>query len=248
MKPKYLAAGTTFTALATACAIAQTTSLSLPPSQNANPTTVVAIVTVVKPWYAPSFLVVNKMRDTQTQYATLPGLAYKIYSVTQADSQFGGIYLWRDRTAAQGWFSPAWFERVRKERGVEGTVRMFDAPVILDNTPGGTPSNERSDSVATLVTIPIPLGIAREKLVAEFNAAVPTYQRVPGLLRKYFIITDDGKFGGVYLWDKQASGNQWFNESWQQRVRQTYGAAATLEWFNTPILLPTQTTAAKVNP
>jgi Putative mono-oxygenase ydhR len=143
---------------------------------------VVSIVTVPKPWYAPRALVTSKMRDTQPQYELLAGLQYKIYTFWQTDSQFGGIYLWNDHASAQDWFNPAWFERVRQERGVEGVVRYVDAPVVLDNKK--TPS--QAGQVATFVMIPIPAGVTREKLVAEFNAAVPTYQRIPGLLRKYF--------------------------------------------------------------
>ena len=73
---------------------------------------------------------------------------------------------------------------------------------------------------------------------AEFRAAIPVYQKVPGLMRKYFVISDDGRFGGIYLWDTQASADQWFNAAWHARVRTTYGAAAALEWFDAPILLP----------
>jgi Putative mono-oxygenase ydhR len=197
---------------------------------------VVSIVTVPKPWYAPRALVISKMRDTQSQYETLAGLQYKIYTFRQTDSQFGGIYLWNDSASAQAWFNPAWFERVRQERGVEGVVRYVDAPVVLDNKK--TPN--QAGQVATFVTIPIPAGVTREKLVDEFNAAVPTYQRITGLLRKYFIVTPDGQFGGIYLWDSQANADQWFSPAWHQRVRDTYGKAAALEWFDAPILLPSK--------
>jgi Putative mono-oxygenase ydhR len=230
--------------LSAATVFAQTPAPVVSTEPLTQPSQIVTIVTVPKPWYAPRALVASKMRDTQIQYESMPGLHYKIYTLAQADGQFGGIYLWKDRAAAQTWFAPSWFERVRKERGVGGVVRYFDAPLMLDNTPGGTPLNARSASVATLVTIPLPAGVTREKVIAEFNAALPTYQRVPGLLRKYFILTSDGRLGGVYLWDKQASADQWFSEAWQQRVRNTYGAAATMEWFDAPILLPTKAKAA----
>ncbi|NBS97495.1 MAG: hypothetical protein EBT08_15340, partial [Betaproteobacteria bacterium] len=63
------------------------------------------------------------------------------------------------------------------------------------------------------------------------------FQRVPGLLRKYFITTPDGKFGGVYLWKDEASAKAWFTDAWNDRIRREYGQAATVEWFDTPILL-----------
>jgi heme-degrading monooxygenase HmoA len=216
------------------------------PSAPAAPTSaVVTIVTVPKPWYAPRTAIVSKMRDTTAQYEAISGLQYKAYTFRQQDSQFGGVYLWKDRAAAQAWFSPAWFERVRKERGVEGVVRYFDAPVVLINQAGASDKNPTNQDghVISLVTLPIPTGLPREKLISEFNAAIPVYQRVPGLLRKYFVITTDGQFGGIYLWDKQSNAEQWFNAAWHQRAQSTYGKAATLEWFDAPILLP-----AKVQP
>jgi len=204
----------------------------------AEATAVVVVVKVPTPWYAPRALVVGKMRETIPQYEKLPGLVYKAFSLARADGQFGGIYLWQDRASAEAWFSPAWFARVDKERGAKGEVRYFDAPVVLDNTPGGTPMSAESSAVSTIVTIPIPAGVDRDRLVAEFRAAVPQYRKVAGLLRKYFIVTDDGKFGGVYLWSDQAAAERWFSAAWHERVVKTYGVDAGIEWFDIPILLP----------
>lgn len=203
----------------------------------------VVIVRVPKSWYAPRAVVVGKMRDTMPQYAKLPGLMFKAFSFERASSDFGGIYYWRDQASAETWFNPAWFERVRQERGVEAQVRMFDAPVSVDNTAGGTPADSDSRSVGTLVEIPIPAGVTREHLAAEFQAAVPTYQKVPGLLRKHFTVSSNGSFGGVYLWKDEASARAWFNDAWHARVVKTYGQDAKIEWFDTPILLPTQDAA-----
>ncbi len=197
---------------------------------------VAIIVRVPKPWYAPRFAIVRKMRETIDQYASAPGLAFKAYSFEHQSSDYGGIYLWRDRSSAQAWFNKEWFERVRRERGSEAYVRMFDVPVVIDNTPGGTPADEESAAVATLIEIQIPAGLSREQIIEGFREAVPTYQKVPGLLRKYFAISEQGTFGGIYLWKDEASANAWFNKAWMERVRNTYGQSAKIEWFETPIL------------
>jgi hypothetical protein len=204
------------------------------------PTPVTVIVKVPKPWYAPKAVVVGKRRDTIPQYESLPGLSYKMYSFAQADGQFGGIYLWKDAAAAQAWFNPAWFDRVKRERGVEANVRYFEIPVALDNVPLGQSTYTENEAVATLVTIPVPPGVDRGQLVAEFRKAIPTYQQVSGLQRKYFVVTDDGRFGGIYLWDNQASAERWFDNAWHERARMVYGADAVIEWFDTPILLPSK--------
>jgi hypothetical protein len=207
---------------------------------------VAVIVKVPKPWYAPKSAVVSKMRDTMAQYDSVPGLAFKAFSLAQADNQFGGIYLWKDLASAKAWFSPAWFERVEKERGAKGDVRFFEVPVAIDNTPGGTPMNADSPGVGTLVTITKPQGVTKQRLFKEFEAAIPIYQKVPGLLRKYFIVTEDGKFGGIYIWKDQASAREWLSDGWRDRVLRTYGAQPTIEWFDTPILLPSKSAENRV--
>jgi heme-degrading monooxygenase HmoA len=210
------------------------------PGPSALPTPVVVIVRVPKPWYAPRRVVIGKMRDTIPEYSKLPGLMFKAFSFERDSSDFGGLYFWRDRASAEAWFNLAWFERVRQQRGVEAQVRIFDALVSVDNTAGGTQAELDSRAVGTLVEIPIPPGVTRERLAAEFSAAVPRYRQVPGLLRKHFTVASNGSFGGVYLWKDEASARAWFDGSWHARVVKTYGQDAKVEWFDTPILLPSQ--------
>jgi heme-degrading monooxygenase HmoA len=201
---------------------------------------VAAIVKVPKPWYAPRALVISRMRETLAQYDALPGLVFKAYSLAQADGHYGGVYLWKDLSAARAHFSPAWFERVEKERGSKGEVRFFEVPVAIDNVAGGTARSIDSAAVATLVTIAVPAGATRARLVQEFQASMPVYRAVNGLWRKYFVLTDDGRFGGIYLWQDEASAKAWFNDAWKERVRKSHGSEAAIEWFDTPILLPSK--------
>ncbi len=228
-------------AQSTAQTTAQTTAPTTAPGTAFDTTSAVAvIVKVPTPWYAPRALVLSRMRDTQPQYEALPGLAFKAFSLAQPGGQFGGIYLWRDLASARAWFSPAWFERVQKERGTPGDVRFYEVPVAMDNTPGGTANDPSSTTISTLVTVPTPPGVSRQRLIAGFQASVPMHKAAAGLLRKYFIITDDGKFGGIYLWRDTESAQQWFNAEWKDRALKAYGAPATIEWFDTPILLNTK--------
>ena len=220
--------------------VAQT--ISNAPSDNLSQSAEVAVVTVIKvptPWCAPRALVTGKMRYTMPEYAALPGLAFKAFSFARVRGDFGGSYFWRDKAAAQAWFRPTWFERVRKKRGADAQVRFFDALVSIDNRPGGTPADCSSEAVGTVVEIAIPAGISRQRLVTEFAEAVPTYKKIPGLLRKHLTVSNEGTFGGVYLWKDDASAKAWFSDAWQARVKRTYGVDAKIEWFDTPILLPT---------
>lgn len=203
---------------------------------------VVVIVKVPKPWYAPDTLVVRKMRAALPQYQRIPGLTYKIFSIARPGGEFGGIYLWQDRASAEAWFNPAWYRRVKTERGVDANVRMFDTPRIFDNlssaaSPGATASSF-DDAVLTLVTVPMPTGMSREQALRGFDAEMAIERRAPGLLRRYAVLTGDGRFGGAYLWRDEVAAKRWFNATWQRKARALYDSEPQIEWFDAPILMP----------
>jgi len=101
------------------------------------PTAVVVIVKVKPPWYAPHGAIVRKFRQLVPQYQAAAGLERKQFSFA-ANGHYGGVYLWTERATAEHWFGPAWHERVRKERGVEGDVRVVSVTRGLDApTPTG---------------------------------------------------------------------------------------------------------------
>ncbi len=218
---------------------------------------VVAVVNVPAPWYAADALIARRMKATTAEYQAAPGLLWKYYTLAdnapelsplvpadvarvpaRADTErtFGGIYLWKDARAAGAWFGPAWFERVRKIRGVDGRVRLFEAPVVLDNSPTGTDPASLGGryAVATLLTVPTPAGLSREALIAAFRASIPTYRSVEGLQRKYFIITADGRMGGIYLWRSLTDAQAHFTPAALAAAKMRYGAAPVLEWFEVP--------------
>ena len=199
---------------------------------------VVVLTKIATPWYAPRFLVVRKFRETLADYERLPGLDFKYYTISSSDNKFGGLYLWKDLASAKAWFSDAWLTNVLKTRGAPAEVRYFEAPVLLDNVPAGAPApGEDGNATASIVSIKTPPGVTRDQLVEGFKKAVPVYQKVPGLLRKYFTISDDGRFGGIYLWADRPSADRFFNAAWHERVATTYGTDGIIEFFDAPVVL-----------
>jgi hypothetical protein len=210
--------------------------LTMPHPHTAVPA-VVAIVRVRAPRFVPRALIRRKMRATLPQYQHLHGLAWKAFTISD-DGYFGGAYLWTDRASAESWFDSSWHARVRRERGVEGHVRIFDAPVVLVNEPDDASRVTGGDAVVTVSLLPTPEGVTRDRVIAGFTAAVPAYRTVPGLLRKYFVISADGSFGGVYIWRSRSAAEQYFSVAWHEKARTTHGAIPTLEMYSAPILAP----------
>jgi hypothetical protein len=101
------------------------------------------------------------------------------------------------------------------------------APASARDKPAETP-------VATIVMIKTPSGIARPMLDAGFKQAVPVYEKIPGLIRKYFIANGDS-FGGMYLWKNRASAEAWYSDAWRAKAKTTYGSEPQLTYFDAPV-------------
>ena len=107
-------------------AIAQTPPVAIPVAQ------VAVSVSVPTPAGLPRATIEAGMARSAPTYAAVPGLIRKYFTIGQAD--FGGLYLFRNRTAAQAGFSDAWRARVVATYGTQPTVTYFDVPLVVDNS------------------------------------------------------------------------------------------------------------------
>lgn len=102
------------------------------PARVAAPSTQVAVsVSIPTPPGAPRAVVEAGMAKAAPTYAKVPGLIRKYFTIGQTD--FGGMYLFRDRSSAQAWFSDAWRAKAATTYGAQPTVTYFDVPLIVDN-------------------------------------------------------------------------------------------------------------------
>lgn len=90
--------------------------------------------------------------------------------------------------------------------------------------------------VATIVIAKIPPGTPRAKLEEGFAASVPTYQKIPGLLAKFYTVNADS-FGGMYLWQDRASAEAWFTPDFIARSKARSGVEPQIIYFESPIQL-----------
>jgi hypothetical protein len=92
-----------------------------------------------------------------------------------------------------------------------------------------------AQQVATLVAVPVPPGLPKAQLVKLFEGSQPQYRAIPGLIRKYYTIGDDGRAGGIYLWKDRASAEAWYSDAWKADVQKRWGAPASVSWFEVPV-------------
>lgn len=194
----------------------------------------VVIVRVPTPWWAPNFLITGKFIDSIPEYAKAPGLLHKAYTFSER-REFGGVYLWESRQAAEAWFDEAWHERVRRQRGVDGDVRMLDTKYTVAGTSSFTgkelPQHGlRTDAVITwLSSEPSADASKLEQLATVLPAA-------PGLVRVSFGTEHDGRLGVVSVWSSSAAAQAYWTAERRAAVSSVIGTHSVAT-FDAPVVL-----------
>ena len=92
--------------------------------------------------------------------------------------------------------------------------------------------------ITTRVQFTLPQPMTRDEARRVFHSTAPKYRGLPGLVRKYYIVSDDGRTGGgVYLWKSRADAQAVFNDEWRATVTARYGSPPSLSWFETPVVV-----------
>jgi hypothetical protein len=92
--------------------------------------------------------------------------------------------------------------------------------------------------ITTLVQFALPSPITLAEATRWFESSAPKYQNLAGLIRKYYIRSEDGRIaGGIYLWESRQAAERVHSGEWRERVEKLYGAQPTIAWFDTPVVV-----------
>ena len=92
--------------------------------------------------------------------------------------------------------------------------------------------------IVAIVTFHMPKATTAEEMSAPFQAAVPMFQSVPGLLTKYFYVSEDGRrAGGVYVWASRADADRLYAGEWRAMVEAKFGGPPTIDFLSSPVMI-----------
>jgi hypothetical protein len=92
--------------------------------------------------------------------------------------------------------------------------------------------------ITALVQFKLPQTITREKAREIFLSTAPKYREIPGLIRKYYLLSEDGSTaGGVYLWKSRDDAELLYTADWKKFVADKYGAEPSVQYFATPVIV-----------
>src|SRR5712691_9518357 len=98
--------------------------------------------------------------------------------------------------------------------------------------------------ITAIVQFELASAITLAEATRRLETSAPKYQNLAGLLRKYYIRSEDGRTaGGIYLWESRQAAERVYDGEWRERVAKLYGAEPTITWFDSPVIVDNSTTS-----
>jgi hypothetical protein len=71
-----------------------------------------------------------------------------------------------------------------------------------------------------------------------FATTAPKYLEIQGLIRKYYLLSEDGETaGGIYLWESRKAAEMLYTEEWKKFILQKYGSEPSVTYFYSPVIV-----------
>lgn len=92
--------------------------------------------------------------------------------------------------------------------------------------------------ITAIVEFKLPQTMTVDEARTTFLSTAPKYLDLPGLIRKYYFLSEDGATaGGIYLWQSRAHAEQVYTHAWKAFVRGKYGTDPSLTYLACPVLV-----------
>jgi hypothetical protein len=92
--------------------------------------------------------------------------------------------------------------------------------------------------IVAIVTFRLPKPVSLDEITKTFQSTAPRYQGVPGLLRKNYWLSEDGRrAGGIYVWETRADAERVYTAEWKKLVESKYGNPPEIEYLHSPVMV-----------
>ncbi|MEJ2718117.1 MAG: YdhR family protein [Deltaproteobacteria bacterium] len=92
--------------------------------------------------------------------------------------------------------------------------------------------------ITAFVRFKLPQPVTRDEARDIFASTAPRYQQADGLIRKYYLLSEDGgTAGGVYLWKSRDHAERVYTDEWKKFVAEKYGSGPSIDYFATPVIV-----------
>jgi len=92
--------------------------------------------------------------------------------------------------------------------------------------------------ITSITRFQLPPGLRAEAVKKGFIEVAPRFKHPSGLLRKYFLISEDGKTGGgVYLWNSMEEARTFSEGVLRPMIRDKFKVEPSIEYYDAPVVV-----------
>jgi hypothetical protein len=97
---------------------------------------------------------------------------------------------------------------------------------------------QEAKMIVTIVTFQLAQPATLADITKTFQSTAPKYQGVPGLIRKNYFMSEDGRrAGGIYVWQSRADADRMYTPDWKKFVTEKYGTPPAIEYLHSPVMV-----------
>ncbi|KPK29877.1 MAG: monooxygenase [Nitrospira bacterium SG8_3] len=92
--------------------------------------------------------------------------------------------------------------------------------------------------ITAFVQFVLPKPMTRDEAQEIFSTTAPRYRDLQGLIRKYYVLSEDGgTAGGVYLWQSHKDAERLYTDDWKKFILDKYGSEPLITYYESPIIV-----------
>jgi len=92
--------------------------------------------------------------------------------------------------------------------------------------------------IVTIVTFHLKQPATLAEITKIFQGTAPKYRGIPGLIRKNYFMSEDGRrAGGIYVWESRADAERMYTPDWKAFVESKYGTPPSVEYLHSPVMV-----------
>ncbi len=92
--------------------------------------------------------------------------------------------------------------------------------------------------ITAIVQFKLPASVTRNQAREIISNVAPYFRDVPGLIRKYFLLSEDGSTaGGAYLWETREDAERFYSNGFRQSIIEQFGCEPSITYFETSVVV-----------
>jgi Putative mono-oxygenase ydhR len=103
--------------------------------------------------------------------------------------------------------------------------------------------------ITSITRFQLPPGVPTEAVKTAYREVAPHFKQPSGLLRKYFLISEDGMTGGgVYLWNSKEQARTFSEGVLRPMIRDKFKVEPSIEYYDAPVVVDNVTSEIIADP